>query len=119
MNRPPLYSYAVPIVLGLIAAAAPANFPFADRFFLALLASTGVFGVAGLICGALWPVLGWRWALWVAAPGAVLVTVGVLVSGEYASFLADDIPFVATGLMGAAIGAGLGARFRTGVPQGE
>ena len=119
MDRPPLYAYVVPLLLGLIAAATPAMLPFADRFLLALLTSTAVFGAAGLICGLLWPALQWRWGLGVIAPGLLLVTGGLLTSGDYATFLADDLPFVITGLMGASIGAALGAALRkTAAPIG-
>lgn len=112
MSRPPAYAYVAALFLGLVAAAAPANFPFADRFVLALLASTVVFGVAGFVCGILWPALRWRWALWIVGPGTALVTLGALTSGDYADFLADDLPFLLTGFLGAVVGAAAAARVR-------
>jgi hypothetical protein len=103
MDRPPLYAYVVLLLLGLIAAATPAMLPFADRFLLALLTSTAVFGVVGLICGLLRSGLRWRWGF----------------GGDYATFFADDLPFVIAGLLGASIGAALGAVLRTtAAPRG-
>lgn len=46
------------------------------------------------------------------APGALLVTIGPISSGELASFLADDLPFLAFGLIAACLGGTIGARLR-------
>lgn len=113
MKKPPVYAFALPLMLGFVAAATPANFPFADQFLVSLLASTGVFALAGAICGGIWPPLGWRWGLWVAAPGFLLVTLGVITSGEWARFLTDDLPFITTGLLGASVGSAGASRLRS------
>lgn len=113
MSSPPRYAYAIAIFLGLLAAFAPANLPLeSPSFTTALLISTAIFGVAGLLLGALWPGGGWRWGLWVVAPGLLLVTIGLISSGQFASFIGDDLPFLASGLVGACLGGAMGARLR-------
>ena len=113
MSSLPRYAYAIAIFLGLLAAFAPANLPLeSPSFTTALLVSTAIFGVAGLLLGALWPAGGWRWGLWVVAPGLLLVTIGLISSGEFASFFGDDLPFLAAGLVGACVGGAMGDRSR-------
>jgi hypothetical protein len=113
MSRPPRFAYAIAIFLGLLAAFAPANLPLeSPSFATALVISTVIFGVAGLLLGMVWPGGSWRWGLWVVAPGLLLVTVGVITSGEFASFFGDDLPYLALGLVGASLGGRIGARLR-------
>lgn len=117
MTRQPLYAYVVALFLGLVAAAAPANLPLASSSFAAaLLISTAIFGVVGLLLAALWPGGGWRWGLWVVAPGMLLVTIGLITSGQFASFLTDDLPFLVSGLVAACLGGFIGARLRKPAP---
>ena len=113
MNRHPRYAIAVAIFLGLVAAALPASLP-SSSFAMALLISAAVFGCVGLILGRVWPGLGWKWGLWVIAPGLVLVVTGVLSSGEYESFFRDDLPFLAAGLVTASVAGLVGARLSPG-----
>ncbi len=111
MNRHPLYAYALAILLGLFAAFLPANLPMeSPSFATALATSSVVFAVVGLLLGLIWPTGGGRWAFWVVAPGLLLVTLGLVTSGNVASFLGDDLPFLVCGLVGAGLGGTLGAR---------
>ena len=113
MSRPPRYAYAIAVFLGLLAAFAPANLPLeSPSFTTAILISTAIFGAAGLLIGILWPGGAWRWGLWVVAPGLLLVTIGLISSGEFASYLTDDLPFLASGLVAACLGGFIGARLR-------
>ena len=113
MNRQPRYAYVIAVLLGLLAAAAPANLPLeSPSFATAILISTAIFGAAGLLPGILWPGGAWRWGLWVVAPGLLLVTIGLISSGQFASFFGDDLPFLASGLIAACLGGFLGARLR-------
>ena len=113
MSSPPRYAYAIAIFLGLLVASAPANLPLeSPSFTTVLLISTAIFSVAGLLLGVLWPGGGWRWGLWVVAPGLLLVTIGLISSGQFASFIGDDVPFLAFGLVGACLGGVMGARSR-------
>ena len=113
MSRQPRYAYAIAVFLGLLAAFAPANLPLeSPSFTTAILISTAIFGAAGLLIGILWPGGTWRWGLWVVAPGLLLVTIGLISSGEFASYFRDDLPFLASGLVAACLGGFLGARLR-------
>lgn len=117
MMPTPRFAYVVAVFLGLVAAFAPANLPVqSSPFYVALLASSGIFALAGLLCGLLWRRPGWRWGVWIVAPGLLLVTLGVISSGDFGSFLGDDLPFVVTGFIGASLGAAIGARRRSGGP---
>lgn len=120
MTRSPRFAYVVAVFLGLVAAAAPANLPLeSPQFATAVLISTAIFGAAGLLLGALWPGGGWRWGLWVVAPGFTLVTIGLVTSGQFAQFMNDDLPFLASGLAGACLGGLIGSRrrFATSPPE--
>ena len=113
MSRQPRYAYAIAVLLGLLAAFAPANLPLeSPSFATAILISTAIFGAAGLLIGILWPGGAWRWGLWLVAPGLLLVTIGLISSGQFASFFKDDLPFLASGLVSACLGGGAGARLR-------
>lgn len=113
MARSPWYAYAVAILLGLVAAAAPAALPLEyPSFAVALLVGAAIFGIAGLCCGALWSVGAARWGVWIVAPGLALVVVGLISSGEVAGFLTDDLPFLVAGFLGATAGAIAGGRLR-------
>ena len=112
MKRTPRFAYGVALFLGLVAAFAPSTLPLqSSPLSVALLVSTAIFALAGLLCGVLWRAPGWRWGFWIVAPGLLLVTLGVISSGDWAGFLGDDLPYVATGFVGAALGATLGVRF--------
>ena len=114
MKPPPRYAYPVAIFLGLLAAFAPANLPVESASPVTIfLASTAIFFVAGLLLGLIWPSGGWRWGMWVVAPGLLLVTIGLITSGEFASFFGDDLPYLVLGLAGACLGGRMGARLRT------
>ncbi len=113
MKRPPRYAYPIAIVLGVLAAFTPANLPLdSSSIVAALLISTAIFGFAGLVLGTVWPSGGWVWGIWLVAPGFLLVTIGLIASGELGSFLGDDLPFLLLGLLGAGFGSGIGARLR-------
>lgn len=113
MKRQPIVAYIVGVFLGLVAAFAPAGLGLhSSPFAVALLISAAIFGVAGLILGLVWPGGGWRWGAWVVLPGLLLVTLGVLTSGEWESFLGDDLPYIVAGLIAASLGAYVGARIR-------
>jgi len=113
MNRQPRYAYAIAVLLGLLAAFAPANLPLeSPSFVTAILVSTVIFGAVGLLMGILWPGGAWRWGLWVVAPGLLLVTIGLISSGQFASFFRDDLSFLASGLVAACFGGFIGARLR-------
>ena len=113
MNRSPWYSHVLAVFLGLVSAAAPASLPIDyPSLAVALLVSTAIFGLAGLLCGTFWPVKGARWAGWIVAPGVLLVTFGLISSGELPRFLSDDLPFLAAGFAGSAMGALAGSRLR-------
>ena len=114
MKRQPIYAYVVALFLGLLAAAAPSTLPLpSPSFVLALAVSTVIFGVTGLVLALLWPGGGWKWALWVVAPGTLLVTMGVIGDGDVYGFLTDDVPYLVLGLIGAAVGGRVGARMRS------
>ncbi len=113
MSRQPRYAYAIAVLLGLLAAFAPANLPLeSPSLSTALLISTAIFGAAGLLIGILWPGCAWRWGLWVVAPGLLLVTIGLISTGQFTSFFGDDLPFLASGLVAACLGGVIGARLR-------
>ncbi len=113
MSRQPRYAYAIAVFLGLVAAAAPANLPLeSPSFATAILISTAIFGAAGLLMSILWPGGAWRWGLWVVAPGLLLVTIGLISSGQFGSFFRDDLPFLASGLVAACLGGFIVARMR-------
>lgn len=113
MNRPPLLAHATAVVLGLLAAFAPANLPLdSPSFATSLLISAVIFGTAGLLVGVVWPGGAWRWGLWIIGPGLVLVTIGLMFSGEVGRFLRDDLPFLVSGLLAAASGGWIGSRLR-------
>ncbi len=113
MSRQPRFAYAIAVLLGLLAAFAPANLPVeSPSFATAILISTAIFGAAGLLIGTLWPGGAWRWGLWVVAPGLLLVTIGLISSGQFGSFFRDDLPFLASGLVAACLGGFVGARLR-------
>ena len=114
MNRSPRSAYVVAVILGLFAAFAPANLPLADPSFgLALLISSGIFGVLGFLLGVVWPNGRWRWGLWLIAPGLLLVTLGVISSRNFGRFFGDDLPFLVCGCIAAGLGGVLGARLRS------
>ena len=113
MSRQPRYAYAIAVFLGLVAAAAPANLPLdSPSFATAILLSTAIFGAVGLLLSILWPGGAWRWGLWVVAPGLLLVTIGLISTGQFTSFFGDDLPFLASGLVAACLGGVIGARLR-------
>ncbi len=113
MSRQPRFAYAIAVLLGLLAAFAPANLPLeSPSFATAIVISTAIFGAAGLLIGVLWPGGAWRWGLWIVAPGFLLVTIGLISSGEFGSFFRDDLPFLASGLVAACLGGFIGARLR-------
>ena len=117
-QQQPRFAYAIAVLLGLFAAFAPANLPLeSPSFTTALLLSTAIFGAAGILLGTLWPGGAWRWGLWVVAPGLLLVTIGLVSSGQLGSFLSDDLPFLASGLVGACLGGLIGARLRKPATQ--
>jgi hypothetical protein len=106
VTRSPRYPYPFAIFLGLLAAFVPANLPLeSPPFITALLISTAIFGVAGLLCGVLWPATAWRWGVWI-------VTLGLITSGQLARFLGDVLPFLALGLVGSCLGGEMGSRLR-------
>ena len=113
MSRQPRYAYAIAVFLGLVAAAAPANLPLdSPSFATAILISTAIFGAVGLLLSILWPGGAWRWGLWVVAPGLLLVTIGLISTGQFTKFFGDDLPFLASGLVAACLGGVIGARLR-------
>ncbi len=115
MTRPPRFAYVAAVFLGVVAAAAPANLPLeSPSFATAVVVSTAIFGFVGLLLGALWPGGAWRWGLWVVAPGFTLVTIGLITSGQFAQFMNDDLPFLASGLAGACLGGLIASRLRSG-----
>lgn len=64
MNRQPRLASTIAVLLGLLAAFAPANLPLeSPSFATAILISTAIFGAAGLLLGVLWPVGAWRWGV--------------------------------------------------------
>lgn len=113
MSKPPRFAPVVAVFLGLVAAFAPANLPLeSPSFAVALAISAVIFGIMGFVLGVVWRGVGWRWGLWVIAPGLALVTLGVISSRDFASFFTDDIPFLAVGFVTASLGATLGTRLR-------
>ncbi len=121
MSQQPRYANAIAVFFGLLAAFAPANLPLeSPSFATAILISTAIFGAAGLLLGTLWPGGTWRWGLWVVAPGLLLVTIGLISSGQFGTFFGDDLPFLGSGLVAACLGGLIGARLRDpATPAGE
>ena len=111
MIRTPRYAYVIAVLLGLFAAALPANLPLGSASLAtAIFVSAAVFGAVGLFLGILWPNGAWRWGYWVVAPGLLLVVVGVLFSQEFGTFLRDDLPFLVSGFVATCLGGLIGAR---------
>lgn len=113
MNGTPRFAYVLAIILGFAAAIAPANLPLQTvPLAVALLVSATIFALAGALCGALWPRTGARWGFWIVAPGLFFITLGVISDGNFTRFLTDDLPYVVAGLIGASVGAAVGAKMR-------
>ncbi len=79
-------------------------FPWVNAFF---------YFVAGGIGGYWWPLVSWRFGLWMVLPVLALTGLSVLFAGQIDVFLEKDLPLLLAGLAAASLGGFAAARLRT------
>jgi hypothetical protein len=98
--------YILAVVAGFLLLFIPAiePFPWVNAFFYLL---------AGGIGGYWWPLVSWRWGLWLVVPVLALTGLSVLFAGQIDVFLEKDLPLLLAGLAAASLGGFAAARMRT------
>jgi len=112
-EQSPRYAYAITLGFGILAFIISIKLTSIEMsLFQSILRHVAIYLFFGIVVGLLWPMVAWKWGLWLSIPIVFLIGLSVLFAGNVVIFLQKDLPVLTAIVTSGSIGGLLGSRLR-------